>query len=183
MQNTTKSKNTYYISTAIDYPNANPHMGHAYEKIVTDVLARWNKVMGKDVFFMTGLDEHGQKLQLAAESEGVSPQKFVDAKSLIFKDLCKKLSLSNNKFIRTSSKEHEKIATAIFEKVTNKGDIYKGEYVGLYSVKEETFLTKRQIEDGNYDMEYIKEVKEDAYFFKMSSYQEKLILFRPPYSL
>src|SRR3990172_8632060 len=104
-------KQTYYITTAIDYPNAKPHIGHAYEKIVADMLARWHELNGEDVFFLTGTDEHGQKIEKTAKEAGKTPKKFVDEMSEHFKILCQKLNLSNNAFIRTTDKKHVKTAT------------------------------------------------------------------------
>jgi methionyl-tRNA synthetase len=175
---TNPNKTGYYITTAIDYPNANPHMGHAYEKIISDVLARWNKVLGKDTFFMTGLDEHGQKLQARAEEKGMSPKAFVDEKAIVFRQLCELLNLDLQYFIRTSDSDHEKRAADVFNKVYEKGDIYKGKYRGFYCVACETFLTKSQLKDGEICPECKRDVKiveEEAYFFKMSHYQDRLL--------
>lgn len=165
----------FYITTAIDYPNANPHMGHAYEKIISDVFARWNRLYGKTVFFMTGLDEHGQKLEAAAQHAGLSPQTFVDQKAEIFKQLCSTLQLSNDYFIRTTDQKHVETVKNIFSKMLEKGDIYKGEYIGKYNVKEEAFVTDAQIRDGNFDPADIKEVREETYYFRMSKYQDRLL--------
>ena len=109
-------KKNYYITTAIDYPNANPHIGHAFEKIITDSYARWNKLIGKNVFFLTGLDEHGQKIQQSAKVAGLSPKEFVDKKSEIYKDFVKKYLISNDAFIRTTDEKHEDLAKQLFQK-------------------------------------------------------------------
>jgi len=115
---------TFYITTAIDYPNADPHMGHAYERIIADVLARWHRQKGEKVFYSYGLDEHGQKIQKTAEKHGLDPKAFVDQQAVIFRNFVKKLNISNDAFIRTSSPEHELIAAELTKKVLDKGDIY-----------------------------------------------------------
>ncbi|MBW2999856.1 methionine--tRNA ligase, partial [Candidatus Woesearchaeota archaeon] len=171
------AKNTFYITTAIDYPNADPHMGHAYEKIVSDCYARWNRLKGKEVFFLTGLDEHGQKLQQAAENANYAPQDFVDEQSLKFKNFCKKLDISYDDFIRTTQKRHEIVAQTVFKKVHDKGDIYLGEYEGHYCVPCETFWTDAQLVEGNCPecRRPVTLLKEPSYFFKMGKYKKQLM--------
>ena len=122
----------FYITTAIDYVNAKPHMGHAYEKIIADFLARWHRIRGHDVFFLTGTDENAQKNVKAAEEAGMSIKEFVDKNAERFKDLCRKLDISYDYFIRTTEERHKKIVQRVFQKMYENGDIYKGKYRGLY---------------------------------------------------
>ena len=126
-------KKTYYITTAIDYTNAPPHIGHAYEKAIADALARWHELNGEDVFFLTGVDTHGAKNAEAAEKAGKTPRAYTAEMAAIFEDLCKKLNIRNNGFIRTTDKKHIKTAQEIWNKVYEKGLIYKGEYKGPFS--------------------------------------------------
>ncbi len=169
----------FYITTAIDYVNAKPHMGHAYEKIIADFLARWYRIRGHDVFFLTGTDENAQKNVKAAEKEGISIKEFVDKNAEKFKELCKKLDTSNDYFIRTTDERHKEIVQKIFQKIYDNGDIYKGRYKGLYCYGCEKFLTEKELVDGkcpihNREPELIEE---DAYFFKMSKYENDVIKF------
>ena len=127
-------KNKFYITTAIDYPNAEPHIGHAYQKIVADVLARWHKLQEEDVFFLTGTDEHGKKIQESAEKAGKSPKDFVNEESKKFREAWKSLNIKPNRFIRTTDKDHEKLVQEVIKKCDKNGDIYKGEYEGLYCI-------------------------------------------------
>ncbi len=167
----------YYITTAIDYPSGSPHLGHAYEKIAADVIARWNRLNGNDVFFLTGTDEHGLKIQRAAEKSKKTPKKFVDEMSIQFKKLCKDLNISNDFFIRTTDKKHEKVVKKIYDLLKKKGDIYKGEYEGLYCVDCETFYTETQSIENNCPIHKrpLEKLKEESYFFKMSKYQDKML--------
>lgn len=167
----------FYITTAIDYPNAIPHIGHAYEKILADVLARWHRLLQEDVFYLAGLDEHGQKIEKAAEKSGKDPQTFVDDMSKHFQKMYEVLNISNNRFIRTTEKEHEKISLAIFEAVNKKGYIYKGEYEGLYCVGCERFYLERELEEAKCPIhkKECEHIKTESYFFKLSEFQEKLI--------
>ena len=132
--------NKFYITTAIDYVNADPHIGHAYQKIIADVLARWHKLKGKDVFFLTGTDEHGQKLVRSAEEKGKSLKEFVDEMSEKFKEAWKALHIEYDRFIRTTDKDHEKFVQKFVKKI--KKDIYKGEYEGFYCVGCEAYITE-----------------------------------------
>ena len=124
-------KKTFYITTAIDYVNAEPHIGHAYQKIIADTIARWHRLLGKDVFFLTGTDEHGKKVQKAAEKAGKSPKEFTDEISKKFKQAWASLNIQPDRFIRTTDKDHKKVVREIIKKVNEKGDIYKSEYDGL----------------------------------------------------
>ncbi len=125
-------KEKFFITTAIDYPNAEPHIGHAYQKIIADVLARWEKLLGKDVFFLTGTDEHGKKIQESAEKSGKAPKEFVDGASEKFKNAWEILNIQPNRFIRTTDSDHEKFVQKVIKKCEKSGDIYKGEYERLY---------------------------------------------------
>ena len=138
-------KNQFYITTAIDYVNAKPHIGHAFEKILSDVLARWNKLQGKDVLFLTGTDENAQKNAEVAKEQGVDVKKFVDKNSQFFIELCKKLNIKYSDFIRTTEKRHTTKAKEIFKKVYTNGDIYKGNYEGLYCQGCEAFITEKDL--------------------------------------
>ena len=166
-------KNSFYITTPIYYVNDKPHIGHAYTTILADVLARFNRNRGIETFFLTGLDEHGQKVQDAARNRKVDPQVHCDDMAPRFIELWKKLHISNNDFIRTTEKRHKKIVQLILNRVMDKGDIYESEYEGLYSVSEERFITEKEAESGQF--RDIKNLKEKNYFFKMSKYQERLI--------
>ncbi|MBW3019465.1 methionine--tRNA ligase [Candidatus Woesearchaeota archaeon] len=167
----------YYITTAIDYPNALPHIGHAYEKVLADALARWNRLAGKDVFFLTGVDEHGQKIEKAAEASGKKPKAFVNEMVKHFIKMNDVLEVSYDRFIRTTEEEHEKIALAIFDKVKSKGLIYKGEYEGLYCVGCEAFYTEKDLVDGKcpFHNKEPDKIKTESYFFKLSEFQDRLI--------
>ena len=163
----------FYITTPIYYVNDKPHIGHAYTTILADVVARHHRNSGKDVFFLTGLDEHGQKVQQAAEKRGVDPKKHCDEMAPRFLKLWKQLHIQYDDFIRTTEKRHTDTVKKILQNVYDKGDIYEDSYEGLYSVSEERFITEKEAESGHY--RDIKKLKEKNYFFKMSRYQEKLI--------
>ncbi len=170
-------KQTYYITTAIDYPNARPHVGHAYEKIIADMLARWHELMGENVYFLTGTDEHGQKLEKAAKDAGKTPKQFVDEMSAHFKQLCEKLNVRNDAFIRTTDKKHVKTATEIWNKVFEKGLIYKGTYTGLYCTGCEAFYTEKDVPDGlcPTHQKPVEKLTEESYFFKLSQFQQQIM--------
>ncbi len=170
-------KTTYYITTAIDYPNAKPHIGHAYEKIVADFLARWHEINGEDVFFLTGTDEHGQKIEKVAKQQGKTPKQYVDEMAVCFKLLTEKLNLRLNNFIRTTDKKHVKTATEIWNKVFEKGLIYKGTYSGLYCVGCEAFYTEKDLVDGNCPVHQkpAEKLSEESYFFKLGQFQQQII--------
>ena len=167
----------YYITTAIAYTSRKPHIGNTYEIILTDAIARFNRYIGKDVFFLTGTDEHGQKIQEIAESEGVSPQSYVDKIAKQIKDIADMLNISYDKFIRTTDDYHVEAVKKIFTKLYEQGDIYKGEYEGWYCTPCESFWTETQLVDGKCPDcgREVKKTKEEAYFFKMSKYQDRLI--------
>jgi methionyl-tRNA synthetase len=170
-------KETYYITTAIDYPNARPHIGHAYEKIIADLLARWHTLNGDDVFFLTGTDEHGQKIEKTAKDAGKTPKQFVDEMSAHFEDLCKKLNIIYSAFIRTTDKKHVKTAAEIFTNVFDKGLIYKGAYSGLYCTGCEAFYTEKDVPDGlcPTHQKPVEKLSEESYFFKLSEFQQRII--------
>jgi methionyl-tRNA synthetase len=170
----------FFITTAIDYVNGKPHLGHAYEKVMTDVIARYRRSKGDEVFFLTGTDEHGQKIQQGALKEGMDTLEYCTKYSTTFQNLCKSLNISNDKFIRTTDADHKKVVSDILQKVYDSGDIYKADYNGYYSVKEEQFLTeKERDENGNFPAAYgeVVELKESNYFFKLSKYQAWLVEF------
>ena len=167
----------FYITTAIDYPSAPPHIGHVYEKVCADVIARWHRNIGDDVFFSTGTDEHGQKIQRYALKSNEKPEDFVERMSKKFIDLWAKLNISYDDFIRTTQTRHEKIVRSIFKKIYEKGDIYKGVYQGLYCVDCEAFYTEKDLKSGFCPIHNrkVEEIKEESYFFKMSKYQERIL--------
>jgi methionyl-tRNA synthetase len=167
----------FYVTTAIDYVNAAPHIGHAYEKIAADVFARWHRMKGDEVHFLTGTDENAQKNEQAAREAGIPVKEFVDRNSRKFIELCRLLSLSNDDFIRTTEERHVKAAQLIFKRIFDRGDIYKGAYQGLYCVGCESFVTEKDLVDGKCP-EHGKEpqmIKEDAYFFRMSRYTDRVL--------
>ena len=167
----------YYITTAIAYTSRKPHIGNTYEIILTDAIARFNRYIGKDVFFLTGTDEHGQKIQEIAEQTGITPKEHVDTIAQQIKDIADMLNISYDKFIRTTDDYHEDAVKKIFKKLYDQGDIYKGEYEGLYCTPCESFWTESQLVDGKCPDcgREVKKTKEEAYFFRMSKYQDRLI--------
>lgn len=172
-------KKKFYVTTAIDYVNAAPHIGHAFEKVLADAIVRWKKLKGEKTWFLTGTDENAQKNVQAAKEEGIDTQKFVDENSKFFIELCKKLNIKYDRFIKTTEPEHKKIAQEIFKKVFDKGEIYKGKYEGLYCKGCEAFLTEKDLVDGKCPEHNKKPelISEDSYFFKLSKYKNKLIKF------
>ena len=163
----------FYVTTPIYYVNDKPHIGHAYTTILADVLSRYYRFMGRNVFFLTGLDEHGQKVQQAAESKGVTPIEHCNEMAPRFMDLWRKLHIQYDDFIRTTEKRHSTIVQSLLQKVYDKGDIYEDSYEGLYSVSEERFITQKEADSG--DFRDVRKLKEKNYFFKMSKYQSRLI--------
>ena len=164
-----------YITTPIYYPNAKAHIGTAYTTILCDTSARFERLFGEEVKFLTGLDEHGQKIQESAIKNGLTPQEWVDKMAVDFKDLWKFLDVSNDDFIRTTEDRHKKAVEKILQKVYENGDIYLGEYKGKYCVSEETFVTESQLIDGKYMGKEVIEVSEPSYFFRLSKYADKLL--------
>ena len=173
------NKEKFYITTPIYYPSANFHIGHCYTTIIADAIARYKRLTGYDVFYLTGTDEHGLKIQKKAEEAGITPQEYVDKIVVNSKDLWKSLNISYDKFIRTTDPEHVECVQKIFEKLYNQGDIYKGEYKGLYCTPCESFWTETQLVDGKCPDcgRDVNEVSEEAYFFKLSKYQDRLVKF------
>ena len=167
------NKRVFYITTPIYYVNDDPHIGHAYTTILADVLSRYHRNAGEETLFLTGLDEHGQKVQQAASDRDVAPQQHCDEMAPRFTRLWKKLHISNDDFIRTTENRHKRVVQDILERVYANGDIYEDEYEGLYSVSEERFITDKEAESGEF--RDIKELKEKNYFFKMGNYQQALI--------
>ncbi|MBU2562546.1 MAG: methionine--tRNA ligase [Nanoarchaeota archaeon] len=170
----------FYITTAIDYLNAEPHIGHAYQKIIADVLARWNKAKGKEVFFLTGTDEHGQKIANSAREQEKKPKEFVDWLAPKFKESWKNLNLDFNRFIRTTDKDHQKKVKEFVKLMGKKGDLYKGKYTGLYCEGCEAYVTEKDLVNGKcpfHPNRAVKELSEEAYFFKLSKYEKKLLDF------
>ena len=170
-------KEKFYLTTPIYYPSANFHIGHCYTTIIADAIARYKRLNGYDVFFLTGTDEHGQKIEKKAIKAGVSPKEYVDKIVENAKDLWKSLDISYDKFIRTTDSEHVACVQKIFEKLYQQGDIYKGEYKGLYCTPCESFWTETQLKDGKCPDcgRDVHEVKEEAYFFRLSKYQDRLV--------
>ena len=180
---------TFYITTPIYYPSGKLHIGSAYTTIACDVLARYKRMMNYDVFYLTGLDEHGQKIQQKAEEAGITPQEYVDGMAVGVKDLWQLLNISYDKFIRTTDDYHEKVVAQVFERLLAQDDIYLGEYSGWYSVSDEEFFTESQLsevfrdEDGNVtggiapSGHQVEWVSEESYFLRLSKYQDRLVEF------
>ena len=168
----------FYITTPIYYPSAEFHIGHCYTTIIADALARYKRLSGYDVFFQTGTDEHGQKIEKKAEEKGVTPKEYGDPIIEHAKDLWEKLGISSDYFIRTTDEDHGKRVQEIFKKMYDKGDIYKGEYKGLYCTPCESFWTESQLDENGKCPDChrdVHEVSEEAYFFKLSKYQDRLV--------
>ena len=168
---------SFYITTPIYYPSAKLHIGHAYCTTIADSIARYKRLSDFDVFFLTGSDEHGQKIEQKAEEQGVTPIEYVDKIVAGFQNLWKRLNISNDDFIRTTQKRHEKVVQEVFKRIYEKGDIYKGAYKGLYCTPCESFWLERQLVDGKCPDcgREVKEVAEEAYFFKISKYADRLL--------
>ena len=166
----------FYISTAIAYTSSKPHIGNTYEIVLADAIARFKRLKGYDVYFQTGTDEHGIKIEEKAREAGLEPQQYVDNIAGQIKDIWDLMNTSYDRFVRTTDKKHEEVVQHIFKKMYEKGDIYKGEYKGLYCTPCESFWTESQLVDGKCPDcgREVKEQSEEAYFFKLSKYQEKL---------
>ena len=170
------SDKKYYITTPIYYVNDVPHIGHAYTTIAADVLARFYRLYGYDVLFMTGTDEHGQKIERAAEKAGMTPQEFVNMNSQVFRDLDKHINSSSDMFMRTSSEEHKISAQALWNKLYDNGQIYESKYCGWYSIRDEAFFAESELVDGKAPTgAEVEWVEEPSYFFKLSQWQEPLL--------
>lgn len=172
-------KEKFYLTTAINYTNGSPHIGHAYEAICSDVICRYHRIYGRDVFFLTGTDEHGQKIAQTAEKMGMSPIEICDLYSKQFKELNLSLNISNDFFIRTTTHEHKAIAQNVWKLSQAKGDIYLDTYTGWYNIREETFITEFEAQASDYKDPMsgvpLQKMEEVSYFFKMSKYQQALI--------
>ena len=171
----------FYITTAISYPNGKPHIGHAYELIATDAMARFQRLDGRDVFFLTGTDEHGQKMQQTARAEGITAQELADRNSAEFRQMATLLNASNDDFIRTTEPRHHEACKAIWNRMADNGDIYKDRYAGWYSVRDEAFYQENETELRDDGVRYgpqgtpVEWVQEESYFFRLSAYQDKLL--------
>ena len=171
---------SFYITTAIDYVNGSPHLGHAYEKVLTDVIARFRRQMGDRVHFLTGVDEHGQKVQASARERGIPPQQFCDEVSAEFRALLPRLNVANDDFIRTTEARHKRVVAALLQQLFDKGEIYQAEYRGFYSTRQEQFLQdKDRNPDGSWPELFgeVTEITEKNYFFKLAQYQAWLVEF------
>ena len=171
------SKEKYYLTTAIAYTSRKPHIGNTYEIVLTDTLARYKRMRGYEVYFLTGTDEHGQKIEENAKEAGIAPKAYVDKVAGEVKDIWDLMGASYNRFIRTTDEDHEKVVQKIFKKLYDQGDIYKSEYEGMYCVPCESFFTETQLVDGCCPDcgRPVKPAKEEAYFFRMSKYQDRLM--------
>lgn len=169
--------NKYYISTAIAYASGKPHIGNTYEIVLADAIARYKRFKGFDVYFQTGTDEHGEKIEIKANENGISSQEFVDENAKEIKRIWDVMNTSYDKFVRTTNPKHKKIVQKIFKKLYDQGDIYKGEYKGLYCTPCESFWTESQLVDGKCPDcgREVKTASEEAYFFKLSKYQDQLV--------
>ncbi len=172
------SMKSFYITTAIDYVNGSPHLGHAYEKVLTDVIARFRRQQGDQVHFLTGVDEHGQKVQASAKRKGMPPQQFCDEVSAEFRALLPRLNITNDDFIRTTEERHQRVVRKILQELFDRGEIYQAEYQGFYSTRQEQFLQEKdRLPDGTWPEIFgeVTEITESNYFFKLRQYQDWLI--------
>jgi methionyl-tRNA synthetase len=176
-----KDTSPFYITTAIAYPNGRPHIGHAYELIATDALARYQRLDGREVFFLTGTDEHGQKMQQTAKLEGITPEALAARNSDEFRAMGKLLNASNDDFIRTTEERHHETSRGIWQRMADNGDIYKDSYAGWYSVRDEAYYQENETELRADGVRYgpqgtpVEWVQEESYFFRLSQYQDKLL--------
>jgi methionyl-tRNA synthetase len=174
-------RQAFYITTAISYPNGSPHIGHAYEAIATDALARFKRLAGFEVMFLTGTDEHGQKMQQTAARHGKTPAELSDELAPLFKAMVEKLNCSNDDFIRTTQARHKKAATEIWQRMEASGDIYLDKYAGWYSVRDEAYYAEDELSEGADGKKLaptgtpVEWVEEESYFFRLSAYQDKLL--------
>ena len=171
------NKGKYYMTTAIAYASAKPHIGNTYEIVLADAIARYRRLQGYDVFFMTGTDEHGQKIENKAKEAGLAPKEYVDRVAATVKGIWDLMNTSYDKFIRTTDEDHVRVVQKIFKKFYEQGDIYKSEYEGWYCVPDESFYTDSQLVNGRCPDcgREVQKAKEEAYFFKMSKYADKLM--------
>src|SRR3546814_501233 len=175
------SQQPYTITTAISYPNGRPHIGHAYEVIATDAIARFQRMMGRDVFFQTGTDEHGLKMAQTARNRGIEPTELADEMSGYFKDRNDRLNISYDRFIRTSEPDHHHASQAIWQAMEANGDLYLGRYEGWYSVRDEAFYDEKELIEGEGETRLspqgtpVEWTVEESWFFKLSRYQQPLL--------
>ena len=167
----------FYATTPIYYVNDRPHIGHAYCTILADVFCKYRRLLGDKTYFLTGTDEHGQKVMESAEKRGVSPQQHVDEYHLHFKEMCDKIAVNHDDFIRTTEKRHTSVVQKYLQRLYDKGDIYEKDYEGWYSVSVEKFWTEKDLVDGKCPEtgKDVVRIKEKNYFFKMSKYQDALL--------
>lgn len=170
-------KKTFYVTTPIYYPSDNLHIGHTYCTVAADTIARFKRLLGYDVKFLTGTDEHGQKIQTVAHEKGLTPKEYLDGIVGNIKELWKTLDITYDRLIRTTDEDHKEIVQKIFQKLYDKGDIYKSEYEGHYCTPCESFWTESQLVDGKCPdcNREVKLAKEEAYFFRLSKYQDRLL--------
>ena len=168
----------FYISTAIAYASAKPHIGNTYEIVLADAIARYKRLTGYNVYFQTGTDEHGQKIELKAEEQGILPQEYVDNISLEVRNIWDVMNTSYDKFVRTTNPVHKEKVQKIFKKLYDKGDIYKGKYEGLYCTPCESFFTESQLVDSKCPDcgREVTKASEEAYFFKLSNYKYLIVM-------
>lgn len=177
-QDILKVEEKFYITTAINYTNGKPHIGHAYEAVTSDVISRYHRIVGRDVYFLTGSDEHGKKVQNSAEAAGVQPIEIANKYSLGFQELNKMLNISNDRYVRTTEPQHELMAQLMFQKADDNGDIYLKNYVGWYDVREERFVPDNEAEMNGFKDEHgrpLEKHNEESYHFRMSKYQDRLV--------
>ncbi len=173
----------FYVTTAIAYPNGEPHIGHAYEMITTDAIARWARLEGKETFFLTGTDEHGIKMVQTAAAAGVAPRELADRNSQRFRDMAALLNISNDDFIRTTEERHYKSSQEIWQRMaaSSNGDIYQSTYEGWYSVRDEAYFDESELTEGEGGKKFapsgapVEWVEEPSYFFRLSAYQDRLL--------
>ena len=168
----------FYITTPIYYPTAEPHLGHVYTTLCADTIARYHRLRGDDTFFLTGTDEHGQKVERAAQKAGMATQQFADETAAHFRQMCVDLNISNDDFIRTTEPRHYRAAQEIWRRVAANGDIYKGDYEGWYCTVDEIFVPETQLVDGRCPTcgNKVERLKEESYYFRLSKYQQPLLL-------
>ena len=171
--------NKFYVTTPIYYPNSEPHVGTAYTTIIGDVLSRWHKLLGKEVFYLTGTDEHGKKIENTAKERNMEPKQFVDSMVIRFKEAWKQLNIDYDRFIRTTDKDHEEVVKYILQKIYDNGDIYLGEYEGYYCTSCEAYYLEKDLVNLECPIhkKKVDKLKEESYFFKLSKYQKKLLDF------
>jgi len=169
----------FYLTTAIDYANGAPHIGHAYEKVLSDVIARYRRLRGEEVHFLTGLDEHGQKVQMSALEKGIEPQAFCDQMAVRYHDLCRDLGISHDDYIRTTETRHKQVVQQLLQYLFDKGEIYLGKYTGFYSQRAEQFVLEKDKVDGKWPEVFgeVTEITEENYFFPLKKYQQQLVSF------